>query len=279
MPNLLEKRDPSLKNCLDPVREFGEKNISTYARYQCESTLPPRMMISPPPPLQEGKRRKERKKERKEKRSKGRDKSLGGRDLGSPFSRIHTARFLSRSPSPTPGRLSATWWGVATAYRNALLASPHAYAATYVQYVHAHARLPVEGDRFLCVCVRARETTRRWGGYALCRPLRSLLTRFANRSLSSFPSYSYSRSSSSSISRNFLPFPFLGRGGWTPNVREIYRLDVSWIFVEEEFFFPFSQGFFIFLRPEGEENDGGIGKVVFSVVPFRNFENNKYLWT
>lgn len=249
------------------------------------------MRINPPPedddlaPSTVARGEKEEgKKERKEKRSKGRDKSLGGRDLGSPFSRIHTARFLSRSPSPTPGRLSATWWGVATAYRNALLASPHAYAATYVQYVHAHARLPVEGDRFLCVCVRARETTRRWGGYALCRPLRSLLTRFANRSLSSFPSYSYSRSSSSSISRNFLPFPFLGRGGWTPNVREIYRLDVSWIFVErgvvfEEFFFPFSRGFFIFLRPEGEENDGGIGKVVFSVVPFRNFEDNKYLWT
>lgn len=40
----------------------------------------------------------------------------------------------------------------------------------------------------VCVCarVRARETRRRrWGGYALCRPLRSLLTRFANRSLPS----------------------------------------------------------------------------------------------
>ena len=34
---------------------------------------------------------------------------------------------------------------------------------------------------------RDRETRRRrrWGGYALCRPLRSLLTRFANRSLRS----------------------------------------------------------------------------------------------
>ena len=66
MPNLLEKRDPSLKNCLDPVREFGEKNISTYARYQCESTLPPRMMISPLHRCKRGKGgRKERKKERK----------------------------------------------------------------------------------------------------------------------------------------------------------------------------------------------------------------------
>ena len=30
---------------------------------------------------------------------------------------------------------------------------------------------------------RRRRRRRRWGGYALCRPLRSLLTRFANRSL------------------------------------------------------------------------------------------------
>ena len=111
---------------------------------------------STPPPLLLSKRGKEgwkgRKKERKEERKgkkRGRDEWKGPR-----LALLQDTRRafpVSLTLPPPPARLLATWWGVATAYRNALLASPHAYAATYVQYVHAHARSPVEGDRFLRV--------------------------------------------------------------------------------------------------------------------------------
>lgn len=137
-----------------------------------------------------GKRGKEGRKERREKRSKGRDESLGGRDLGSPFSRIHTARFLSRSPSPHPRPGSCPRGGgwrppTETPFLPPLTHMPRR-TCNMCTRMHVY---PSRGTGFsVCVCarVRARETRRRrWGGYALCRPLRSLLTRFANRSLPS----------------------------------------------------------------------------------------------
>lgn len=167
-----------------------------------------------------GKRGKEGRKERREKRSKGRDESLGGRDLGSPFSRIHTARFLSRSPSPHPRPGSCPRGGgwrppTETPFLPPLTHMPRR-TCNMCTRMHVY---PSRGTGFsVCVCVcksaRARDKEEEVGW--LCSlsssPLfvNALCKSFSTFSSSSY-TYSYSCSPSFSISRDFLRFPFFGR--------------------------------------------------------------------
>ena len=83
------------------------------------------------------------------------DSSLGGRDCVCP-STGYTARSLSLfHPLPTPGPLSSPRSGSDDRLQKRPSCLPDAYAASYVQYVHAHARLPFLRLRScVCVCVR-----------------------------------------------------------------------------------------------------------------------------
>ena len=127
---------------------------------------------STPPPLLLSKRGKEgwkgRKKERKKGRKEGKKKGgeTSGRDLGSPFSRIHAARFLSRSPSPHP-RLGSWPRGggwrppTETPFLPPLTHMPRR-TCNMCTRMHVH---PSRGTGFsVCECARARATERQGGG-------------------------------------------------------------------------------------------------------------------
>ena len=118
--------------------------------------------------LEEGRRRMEGKKERKKGRKEGKKKGgeTSGRDLGSPFSRIHAARFLSRSPSPHPRPGSWPRGGgwrppTETPFLPPLTHMPRR-TCNMCTRMHVH---PSRGTGFsVCECARARATERQGGG-------------------------------------------------------------------------------------------------------------------